>query len=326
MTELLKEISDIGIVPVVKINEEADALPLAQALVNGGINVAEITFRSEHAVKAIESVSKTIPEMLVGAGTVSSVEQAKAAVEAGAKFIVTPGFNDKVVQWCLDNEVCVLPGVSTASEIETALQYGLTTLKFFPAESSGGAKKLKDLSGPYPHIKFMPTGGIGVHNMHDYLQLPNVIAIGGSFMLNADNIANKDWAAVEKASVEAIESLLGYELIHLGINSESSEEAERTAKMLCHLFHFQYYKKPKSHFAGKGFEVLNGQGIGKHGHIGIYTPYPERAIYQLAKKGIGVLEHTVTRNKKSHKVNFAFLDLELAGFGIHLINPDVKMK
>ena len=325
MKDLLQQISSIGIVPVIKINEEEDALPLAKALYDGGIDAIEVTFRSKHTIKAIEVISKSLPNMIIGAGTVFSAEQAKDAIKAGAKFIVTPGFNEKVVSWCLENSVCVLPGVSTASEIQTAIQYGLTHLKFFPAESSGGSKKLKDLSAPYQNITFMPTGGINLNNIHEYLALPNVMAIGGSFMLDENAIVSKDFDTIQKNAKNAVATMLNYELIHLGINQESSEQALETAKLLCNLFNFQYYKKPKSHFAGKGFEVLNSKGIGENGHIGIYTPYPERAMYHLSKQGISFLENTITRNKKTNKVNFVYLDLIIAGFGIHLINPDVKM-
>ena len=325
MNNILERIEQIGIVPVVKITQASDAIPLAHALYDGGIDVAEITFRSEHAVESIKTIHKELPDMLLGAGSVRTITQAHDAIQAGASFIVTPGFNVHVVTWCLEHNVLVLPGVSSASEIESALDMGLTTLKFFPAESSGGAQKLKDLSGPYPNVTFLPTGGISNKNMHEYLALPNVMAIGGSYMLNPQHIQQQDWNQVRIESSNAVRSMLSYELIHIGINETSSEEAEKSAKLLCELFQFDYYKKPKSHFAGRGFEVLNQVGIGTHGHIGIYTPYPQRAMYQLAKKGITFKTDSITRNKKTNKINFVYLDVELSGFGIHLINPDVKM-
>lgn len=323
--ELLERIASIGIVPVVKITKAQEALPLAKALYQGGIDCAEITFRSAFARDAIAEIHKELPDMLLGAGTVSTVEQAQEAIQAGASFIVTPGFNERVASWCVENNVPILPGVSTASEIETALTYGLHNLKFFPAQSSGGAKKIKDLSAPYADVKFMPTGGINAENMHEYLSLPNVIAVGGSFMLPQDKIDAQDFDAIEQLSKHAIQAMLGYELIHIGINSEHSEDAQKTALLLCDLFNFKYYKKPKSHFAGKGFEVLNTHGPGKNGHIGIYTPYPQKALYHLQKKGIQVNEDSITRNKKTHLINFVYLDIEVSGFAIHLINPDVKM-
>jgi 2-dehydro-3-deoxyphosphogluconate aldolase/(4S)-4-hydroxy-2-oxoglutarate aldolase len=324
--QIIERISNIGIVPVVKIEDPEDALPLAKALYNGGIDTAEITFRSEHALCAMKKISAQLPDMLLGAGTVLNVEQAADAVQAGAQFIVTPGFNHEVVKWCIENNITVLPGISSASELETALSYGIKTVKFFPAESSGGAKKIKDLSAPYSDVKFLPTGGINESNMHDYLSLPCVLAIGGSFMIKDDLIANKDFAAIEELSRKAVKSMLKYELIHIGVNNRSEEEAIENAKALCHLFNFTYYHKPKSQFAGKGFEFLNCNGRGRNGHIAIYTPYPEKAIYHLNKLGIKAIEETITRNKKTGLINFVYLNLEIAGFAVHLINPDLKME
>lgn len=326
MNKQIDRISQIGIVPVVKITNIEDALPLAHALKDGGIDVAEITFRSEFAADAIALISKELPDMLIGAGTVLTVEQAQAAIHAGATFIITPGFNEAVVKWCVEHEIDVYPGVSTASEIEQALHYGLSDLKFFPAESSGGAKKLKDLGAPYQNIRFLPTGGINKTNMHEYLSLPNVSAIGGSFMLPNDLIDAKDWEGITALCKDAVKTMLDFSLIHIGINSENEETSLQTAAALCEMFNFTYYKKPKSNFAGKGFEVLHGKGRGEHGHIGIYTPYPQRAMYHLAKKGIAFIEDSITRNKKTKLVNFVYLDMELSGFGIHLINPDVNME
>lgn len=325
MHPILKRISDIGIIPVVTIQDPNDALPLVNALSEGGIDAAEITFRSEHALTAMQIIHREMPNLLIGAGTVSSCAQAESAVNAGAAFIVTPGFNHEVVRWCIDHNVIVIPGVSTASEIETALSYGLTTLKFFPAESSGGVRKLKDFAAPYAQVRFIATGGIHEENMHDYLALPNILAIGGSFMLEKAQVTAKNWDAIRTRSQAAIAALLGYELIHIGIHHENEQAAQKSADTLCSLFHFTRYNKPKAYFAGKGFELLHHCGRGKLGHIAIYTPYPERAMYQLAKQGIGFIEESITRNKQTHQINFVYLDMELAGFGIHLINPDVKM-
>lgn len=208
MDNILKRISNIGIVPVVKINHEDETLPLAQALLAGGIDTMEITFRSEHTLYAIKEISKAFPEILIGAGTVGTVQQAKDAVDAGATFIVTPGFNHDVAKWCVDNKVLIIPGIGTPTEIETALSYGITNMKLFPAVIMGGDKFIKDISGPYPQVRIMPTGGINQSNMNDYLKLNNVIAIGGSFMLPNDVIANKQWDHIEHLSKEAVQAML----------------------------------------------------------------------------------------------------------------------
>lgn len=325
MQLIVEQLSNIGILPVIRIDDPADTLPMIDALSKGGIDSAEITFRSSHAAQAIKDIVTAYPHILVGAGTVLTIEQAQAAKDAGAKFIVTPGFSEDVVAWCIQNDILVLPGVSTATEIEKALKFGLKTLKFFPAESSGGAKRIKDLSAPYSMVKFIPTGGINQTNMHDYLSLPCVEAIGGSFMLPTSLVEDKNWEAITSLTKDAIKSLLNYRLIHIGINNDSKEDASRFATQLSNLFGFKLYEKPKSFFAGEGFELLNSKGYGEHGHIGIYTPYPEKALYQLAKMNIYPIENTITRNKKTNRINFAYLDFELAGFGFHLINPDVKM-
>lgn len=208
MDHILNRIGNIGIVPVVKINHEEETLPVAQALLDGGIDTMEITFRSEHTIYAIKEISKKFPEMLIGAGTVGSVQQAIDAVEAGATFIVTPGFNHDVAKWCVDNKVVIIPGIGTPTEIETALSYGITNMKLFPAVIMGGDKFIKDISGPYPHVRIMPTGGINMNNMHDYLKLKNVIAIGGSFMLPNDLIANKEWDRLKDLSQASVQAML----------------------------------------------------------------------------------------------------------------------
>lgn len=320
---ILEKINQIGIVPVVKVTDKKQILPLAQSLAKAGIDCMEITFRSELASEAIKIISNNMPDILVGAGTVINCEQAQAAIEAGAKFLVSPGYDDELVEFALAQGITILPGVTSASEIQKALKAGLNVLKFFPAESNGGYKRLKDFAGPFANVKFVPTGGINLNNMLDYLNLDNVLAIGGSFMLNG--LESGDFDSVYNDSVMAIKKMLGYELIHIGIDNDSAEEAKENALKLCELFNFPYYEKPKSYFASKGFEFLNNKGPGEKGHIAIYTPFIERALYQLHKKGINALEETITRNKKSMKINFVYLDLVLSGFAFHLINPDIKM-
>ena len=185
MELLQKRISEIGIIPVIKIKDAAGAVPLAQALARGGLPAAEITFRTACAEEAIRRITAELPDMLVGAGTVLTVEQASRAKDAGASFIVSPGLNPEVVSWCLEAGVPVLPGVCTPSDIEKALSLGLKTVKFFPAEASGGVAMLKAMSAPYGDVRFMPTGGINEKNLLAYLSFPKVVACGGSFMVSA---------------------------------------------------------------------------------------------------------------------------------------------
>lgn len=197
-SKVVEKIFEVKMVPLVVLEDENDAVPMAKALVEGGIPIAEVTFRTKAAKAVIEKMSREVPEILVGAGTVHNVEQAADAVEAGAEFIVTPGFNREVVEWCLEREIDVVPGTVTPSDLEQALSMGLSFCKFFPAEAYGGIKTLKALAGPYADIKFMPTGGINETNWKDYLALDNVAAIGGSFMVPMSMVKEKNWDGIKE--------------------------------------------------------------------------------------------------------------------------------
>lgn len=207
MTDLIKKISDTGIIPVVKIDRAADALPLANALKNGGLCCAEITFRTDAAEEAIRIIHENFPDFLLGAGTVLTTVQADRAMAAGASFIVSPGFNPVVVKHCLDNNYPIIPGVCTPTEVEAAMSLGLNTLKFFPAEAAGGVKMIKAMSAPYTQIRFMPTGGIGVNNLADYLNCKAVFACGGSWMVPGDKINDGKFDEIEALTKEAVELL-----------------------------------------------------------------------------------------------------------------------
>lgn len=198
MNPVLEQIGKIGIVPVVKIDRAEDALPLARALCAGGLPCAEVTFRTDAAAEAIRAMIAGYPDMCVGAGTVLNAEQVDAAVEAGAKFIVSPGLNPRTVRHCQEKNVPVIPGISTPSEIEQAIELGLETVKFFPAEQSGGLAKIKAMAAPYGNMKFMPTGGINAKNLTSYLDYGKVIACGGSWMVPGDLINEGAWDRIEQ--------------------------------------------------------------------------------------------------------------------------------
>ena len=207
MKQLIEAISAAGIVPVVKIDNANDAVPLARALRNGGINCAEITFRTDAAKESIERIAKEFPDMLVAAGTVLTPKQADDAIQAGAKFIVSPGLNPMVVKHCVSKGYPIIPGVATPSEVELGMSFGLSYLKFFPAEAAGGVNMIKSMAAPYTAIKFMPTGGINVKNAADYLNCKAVFACGGSWMVPSDKIAAGDFEAIEQLTAEAVELL-----------------------------------------------------------------------------------------------------------------------
>lgn len=203
MNEILKQIGLTGIVPVVVLNNAADAMPLAESLIKGGLPCAEVTFRTDAAEESIRTIAKNFPDMLVGAGTVLSVEQVKRAVGAGAKFIVSPGLNPKVVEYCIKKGYPVTPGIMTPTELEMALGLGLDVVKFFPAENAGGLKMIKAMSAPYTMMKFMPTGGINSTNVRDYLACDKILACGGSWMVKGDLINSGNFAEIENLTREA---------------------------------------------------------------------------------------------------------------------------
>lgn len=203
-----KRIEELKIVPVVKLDQAEDAKPLAEALIAGGLPIAEVTFRTEAAYEAIKIMSE-IPQMLVGAGTVINVEQAKLAVEAGAKFLVSPGFSAEVVAYAKENNIPVFPGVCTPTEVMAALAMGLTVLKFFPAENYGGLNTIKALTGPFPNIRIMPTGGINEKNIKEYLANPKIIACGGSWMVKDTLIKEKKFDEIEKLTASAVALVQG---------------------------------------------------------------------------------------------------------------------
>lgn len=200
----LEMIQELGVVPVVVLNDAKDAQPLAEALCEGGLPCAEVTFRTEAAEESIRSMTKEFPEMLVGAGTVLTIEQADRAIGAGAKFIVSPGFDPEIVDHCLERSIPVFPGCITPSEVAQAVKRGLEVIKFFPAEQFGGIDTIKALAAPYTDIKFMPTGGINAANLEKYLSYDRVVACGGSWMVKADLIRNEEFDIVKKLTAEAV--------------------------------------------------------------------------------------------------------------------------
>ena len=207
MENLIKKISDTGVIPVVKIDNVEDALPLAEALKNGGLPCAEITFRTDAAEESIRRISKAYPDFFIGAGTILTPEQADAAMEAGATFIVSPGLNPEVVKHCKAKGYPIIPGVCTPTEVEAAMALGLTYLKFVPAEAAGGVKMIKAMVAPYTKIKFMPTGGVSTANLSDYLSCKAVYACGGSWMVPSDKIADGKFDEIEALTREAVELL-----------------------------------------------------------------------------------------------------------------------
>ena len=204
MHEVLQKIQEIGLVPVVVLDDAKDAAPLAKALCEGGLPCAEVTFRTEAAEESIRIMAEQFPDMLVGAGTVLTTEQVDRAVAAGAKFIVSPGLNPKVVKYCVEKGILITPGTCTPSEVEQAIEHGLEVVKFFPAEQAGGLAMIKAMAAPYTKMMFMPTGGISPSYVRDYLGFKKIIACGGSWMVKGDLVKAGDFAKITELSKEAV--------------------------------------------------------------------------------------------------------------------------
>lgn len=205
MNAVLEQIQKMGIIPVVVIDDVKDAEPLAKALCEGGLPCAEVTFRTAAAEESIRIMAEKFPEMLIGAGTVLTTDQVDRAVAAGAKFIVSPGTNPKVVKYCVERNIPITPGTCTPSEVEQALEHGLEVVKFFPAEQAGGLKMIKAMAAPYVGVKFMPTGGIGPENVREYLAYDRIIACGGSWMVKGDLIKAGNFDKIVELTKEAAE-------------------------------------------------------------------------------------------------------------------------
>jgi len=205
MDNIFERIGQLGLIPVVKIEKAQDALALGEALLAGGLPAAEITFRTDAAGESLRILDKSLPEVLIGAGTVLNIDNVKKAVDSGAKFIVAPGFNPKVVDYCVENNIPVVPGVNSPTQIEMGLDRGLKVLKFFPAEASGGLKLLKAMCAPYGEVDFIPTGGINAGNLLEYLAFKRVLACGGSWIVKSSLISSGQFSEIARLTKEAVD-------------------------------------------------------------------------------------------------------------------------
>lgn len=317
MDACIKELYRIGIVPVVALEDAADALPLGAALKKGGVSAIEVTFRTAAAADAIRLLSREMPELLVGAGTVITKAQADAAIEAGAKFIVSPGFQPELVSYVLSKGVPMCPGTATPGEMEQAMALGLSAVKFFPAEQNGGAPMLKALSAPYRDLLFMPTGGVKLENLRNYLALNQVFACGGTWLATKDDIKAKAFDKITARTREAVKTMLNFRIKHVGINSKDEAEAKKTATLLCSIFDFDYNDTELSVFTGTAVEVMKFMGRGSLGHIAIGADNVDRAEYYLRQRGFSFDEST-RRVDAAGRTTFLYLSDEIGGFAFHL--------
>lgn len=317
MNSIIEDIGKFGIIAAAKIEDVNDAVPVAKAVLNGGLPVLEITFRSAVAADAIREIITEFPDMILGAGTILTVDQAKQAVEAGAKYLVSPGISPEVLKYCVDNDIPVIPGCSNPTDIETALKYGIEVIKFFPAEAFGGLAAMKSFSGPYPNILYIPTGGIDDNNLADYLAYPKTIAVNGSWLTKPEIIKEKKFDEITRLTRNTVQKVLGFEFAHIGINTKSEEEALKIANLFFKIFNFGLNIGNSSVFAGTNVEVNKSKGLGSMGHIAIKTNSIKRAITYLERQDIQI--DMSTAKMKNNKMIAVYLKEEIGGFAIHLL-------
>ena len=318
--EVLNRISQIGIIPVIAIDDAAKAVPLARALVAGGLPAAEVTFRTAAAEDAIRAIAKEVPEMLLGAGTVLTRDQVDRALDAGCTFLVSPGFNPNITKYAIEKGALMIPGTKSPGEMEQAMELGLEVVKFFPAEANGGVAFLKNVAGPYKNLKWMCTGGINAKNVNEYLAFNQITACGGTWMFkkgSEDLIKTENWDEITRLCREAVNTMLGFEVRHVGLNCENREEAAQVAQLFSKLFGFPYKAGNSSDFSGIGVECNHYPKLGRLGHIAIGTNSTERAVAYLESQGVKFTDEYKT--VKNGKLIAIYLDQDFGGFAVHLV-------
>ena len=314
--DVLKRLAQSGVVPVVVLEDAKDAVPTAKAMLAGGIDVMEITFRTTAAADSIKAVAQECPDMVVGAGTVINLEQCKLAVECGAKFIVSPGYDEETVAWCCDNGVPVTPGCVTPTEIMMALKHGLKVLKFFPANVYGGLSAIKSLAGPFGGVKFIPTGGVNAQNLAEFISSPYIHAVGGSWICPKADIAAGNFDKITALCKEARKSLLGFEVAHIGINTPDADAAMDVCKAFNDAFDFNVKQGNSSNFASTGVEVMKTMFKGANGHIAIRTNKMIPAIAEMERRGYELDMDSV---KDKDNIKAVYFKNEIGGFAVHLL-------
>lgn len=315
--QIKKKVEAIGLIPVITLPDVSQSEALADALVQGGIPIAEVTFRAQGAEQAIARIRKHNPHMLTGAGTVLTTEQAERAMDAGAQFIVAPGLSPRVVEYCLKRETLVIPGISTPSELSLALEYGLDTVKFFPAEQNGGIAGIMALAGPFPNVQFVVTGGVNKDNLAGYLACEKVTACGGTFMVGS-HLANREWEKLTALCRECVRIAHGFSIAHVGVNTADEAEATAAANQFASLLGLPVKAGNSSIFVDTAIEVMKTTYLGAHGHIAIKTNSLRRAMAYLEETGVALRMDTLKTNQKGAPSS-VYLEREIAGFAMHLL-------
>lgn len=308
MTDALKKLGEIGLLPTVDVADAAKAVETAKALNEGGIGACVATVETAAAIRA------ALPECVLGA-CVATAENVDAAVSAGVDFVVSAGLNPALVEYCVGKNVAIVPGATTASEIELGVSLGLTVFNFFPAPVAGGLTAIKALAEAFPTVRFVPTGAVDWAEIDAYSRCGAILAIGGRFVAPCSAVAAGDWDGIAANAKRAVELLLGLEMGHVGINCQSSEEAGSTADWFFKTFGLATRETPISFFAGAAVETMKSPSFGANGHIGIAANSPERAAYHLQLRGV---EFRAFKCAPDGTLIAAYLTEEIGGFAVHL--------
>ena len=308
MTDALKKLGEIGVLPTVDVADAAKAVETAKALNEGGIGACVATVETAAAIRA------ALPECVLGA-CVATAENVDAAAAAGVDFVVSAGLNPALVEYCVGKNVAIVPGATTASEVELGVSLGLTLFNFFPAPVAGGLTAIKALAEAFPAARFIPTGAVDWAEIDAYSRCGAVLAIGGRFVAPCSAVASGDWAGITANAKRAVELLLGLEMGHVGINCESSDEAGSTADWFFKTFGLATRETPISFFAGAAVETMKSPSFGANGHIGIAANSAARAAYHLQLRGV---EFRAFKCAPDGTLIAAYLTEEIGGFAVHL--------
>ena len=312
----LERMEDAGVLPVVPLAHTADAVPAAKALLAGGVSVMVIPFGTELA-DLVAVIAGACPEMLVGAGMVQTLEQCKAAAAGGAAFVIMPGYNAEAVAWCREQQLCVIPGCATPTEVMAALAQGVETVGFFPAELYGGLRGLTFLQAAFPRVHFLPAGGIDSSALAEYLCAPGVLAVCEDWLCTRELVSGAQFDQVTALAAQARKAVLGFEIAHVGINTADEQASLAVCEELENAFGFAAKKGSSSNFAGGAVEVMKTMYLGKNGHLAIRTNSIPRAVAELRRHGYEMDE--TTAKFKNGKPLAIYMKQEIGGYAVHLL-------
>ena len=316
-TTIYNVIEEMGVIPVVTIQDIAHVIPITNALIQGEIPCIEITFRSDFAIEAIKKIRSTYSDILLGAGTVTTITQAQHAIDAGADFIASPGFFPPLIEYCIQHNIVIIPNTYAGAHIDKALEYKLPVVKFFPVQQLGGLHTIEALASVYP-IKFFVTGGITKDNVVEYISSPHVIAVGGSLCTPKKVLQQAQFDKITTLSKEIIQQILDLSLMHIGINSQGKDNATNITQELTTLLGQTSREVPGvSYFVGTEYEIMYN-GLGTHGHFALGTNSMAVAMRVLASRGY-TFNKDFIRYDNNNRLYIAYFTGEIAGFAYHLL-------